>query len=194
MVTKSKIRHTDTPTTPSTPTWDTGRSSSALCLKTATPVAASANAAKSIATMAAVRVTPSKPGKERKVTDALNTIAALYIYIRAIRRYNDEAAEFKSKGLTIKQVQAPIINIGAGPRRSPDSSSAVRVPAKRARSRKKYGMPRQTQEMTKSKKARLNGRFAAGRARPPKSISCGSGLFGRKCIWRHWASLYVRLD
>ena len=58
------------------PTCDIGRSKSALCLKIATTVAAIENAAKRTATMPVVREKASKPGKERKVTDALNTTAA----------------------------------------------------------------------------------------------------------------------
>jgi hypothetical protein len=48
-----------------------------LCLKIATTVAAIENAARRMATMPVVREKASKPGKERKVTDALNTMAAL---------------------------------------------------------------------------------------------------------------------
>jgi hypothetical protein len=59
------------------PTFDIGRSKSALYLKIATSVAAIENVAKTMATMPAVREKGSKPGKEMKVTDALNTMAAL---------------------------------------------------------------------------------------------------------------------
>jgi hypothetical protein len=57
----------------------------------ATTVAAIENAAKRIATIPVVREKASKPGKERKVTDALNTTAAL--------RNNDKEGRFlPSKG------------------------------------------------------------------------------------------------
>jgi hypothetical protein len=46
-------------------------------LKIATSVAAIENAPKRMATKLVVRERASKPGKERKVTDALNTMAAL---------------------------------------------------------------------------------------------------------------------
>jgi hypothetical protein len=49
---------------------------SALCLKIATNVDAIENEAKRIATNPAIRAILSNPGKERKVTDALKTIAA----------------------------------------------------------------------------------------------------------------------
>jgi hypothetical protein len=49
---------------------------SALYLKTATNVAAIENEAKSVVTSPAIRATPTKPGRERNVTAALNTIAA----------------------------------------------------------------------------------------------------------------------
>ena len=61
---------------PSTPICGTRLSKSVLCRRTATPVATIVNAAKRTATIPAVRATESKPGKERKVTDALSTIAA----------------------------------------------------------------------------------------------------------------------
>jgi len=47
-----------------------------LCLKIATTVAAIENAEKKIATMAINREKESKPDRERKVTDALNTMTA----------------------------------------------------------------------------------------------------------------------
>jgi hypothetical protein len=73
------------------PICEIGRSKSALCLKMATTVAAIENAAKRIATIPVVREKASKPGKERKVTDALNTTAAL--------RNNDKEGRFlPSKG------------------------------------------------------------------------------------------------
>lgn len=56
---------------------DRGRSISALCRRTATPVAAIAKAAKTTATIPVVRAMLSRPGRESKVTDALRTIAAL---------------------------------------------------------------------------------------------------------------------
>ena len=59
------------------PTCDIGRSELALCLKTATTVAAIEKPAKKIATMAVIREKESKPDKERKVTDMLNTMTAL---------------------------------------------------------------------------------------------------------------------
>jgi hypothetical protein len=59
------------------PICEIGRSKSALCLKIATTVDAIENAAKRIATIPVIREKASKPGKERKVTDALNTTAAL---------------------------------------------------------------------------------------------------------------------
>jgi hypothetical protein len=55
---------------------DIGRSKSALGLKIATTVAAIENAAKRMATMPVVHEKASMTGKERKVTDALNTTAA----------------------------------------------------------------------------------------------------------------------
>ena len=136
-----------------------GRSKSALCLKTATPVAATANAANRTATMLGVRVKPSKPGKERNVTDALSINAALKNE-KAIekKRFTPVQVTRKGRMLTIRQVHAPMMKIGAGPRKRPDSSSDEERPPRRARSRKKYGTPRQTKETKKSKKARRNGR------------------------------------
>ena len=127
-----RVRLTEMPTIPSTPTCAIGRSRSALCRKTATPVAATANAAKRTATMLALRVILSRPGKERNVTDALRTRAAFGT--------NSEKEGLKplhgKQCLTIKQVHAPMMKSGDGPRRRPDSSSVER-PLRRARSRKK---------------------------------------------------------
>jgi hypothetical protein len=61
---------------------DIGRSRSVLCLKIATTVAAIENAAKRMATMPVVREKASKTGKERRVTDAFNTTAALTVFKR----------------------------------------------------------------------------------------------------------------
>lgn len=125
-------RHTETPAMPSMPMCDTGRSKSALCLRIATPLAAIAKTAKRIVTIAVVRVILSKPGRERKVTDVLNTIAAFFLCACVMREKLHKA----EKRLTMRHVHAPMMSIGAGPRSSPDSSSAVRLPARRVRSRK----------------------------------------------------------
>ena len=62
---------------PSIPTDVAGRSKSALNLNTLTAVDVMENDAHKIATKLAMRARLSNPGKERNVTDALNTIAAL---------------------------------------------------------------------------------------------------------------------
>ena len=121
------IARTEITIIPSIPTCDRGRSKSALCLKIATTVAAIENAAKSMATMPVVLERASKPGKERKVTDALNTTAALQ------RQWK---VGFYKKGrcigLTTRQVQAPMTSVGVAYRR-PLSSSII-LDDKRVRS------------------------------------------------------------
>ena len=82
-----------------------GRSKSVLCLKIATTVAAFENAAKRMATIPVVREKESKPGKERKVTDALNTTAAL--------RNDDKEGRFllRRKVMNLPQ-DRPITRVG----------------------------------------------------------------------------------
>jgi hypothetical protein len=87
---------------------DIVRSKSALCLKIVTTVAAIENAAKRMATMPVVREKASKPSKERKVTDALNTTAALTVFKR------QRKGDFKRRwiGRTTRQVHAPMTSVG----------------------------------------------------------------------------------
>lgn len=71
-------RLTESITSPSPPTCAVGHSKSALYLNIATRVETIENDEKSIATNPATRAILSKPGKERKVTDALKRIAAFH--------------------------------------------------------------------------------------------------------------------
>jgi hypothetical protein len=84
----------------------------------ATTVEAMEKAEKRIVTKPATRAILSKPGRERKVTDALKRIAAF----RDDKLRNGAMAERRNR-LTITQVQAPTTNMGAT-LRSPLSSSS----------------------------------------------------------------------
>jgi len=72
----TKTSLTESNINPSIPTDAAGRSKSALNLNTLTAVDVMENDAHKIATKPAMRERLSNPGKERNVTDALNTIAA----------------------------------------------------------------------------------------------------------------------
>ena len=67
---------TDITMRPSIPTCGIGRPRSVLCRRIATAVEKSENVANTTATIPDVRAILSRPGKERKVTDALKTTAA----------------------------------------------------------------------------------------------------------------------
>ena len=91
---------------PSMPICDIGRSKSALRLKIAKTVAAIENTAKRMVTMPVVREKASKPGKERKVTDAFNITAAL-------RQGRSVASKGeKGDGHTTRKVHAPMSSVG----------------------------------------------------------------------------------
>ncbi len=90
---------------------------SALNLKIATSVAAMENEAKRVATRPGTRETASTPGKERNVTEALNTIAAYGIGSAGVWLVKGQAII-----RTTIHVQAPIRIVGPKVRRL-DSSS-----------------------------------------------------------------------
>jgi hypothetical protein len=107
---------TESITSPS-PATCAGLSKSALYLNIATRVDAMENEEKRIATNPATRAILSRPGKERKVTDALKRTAAFHT--------GDElrnSIPIQRNILTMRQVQAPTTNMGAELRRPLSSS------------------------------------------------------------------------
>jgi hypothetical protein len=97
---------------------------------------------KRIATDPATRAILSRPGKERKVTNALKRIAAFHD--------GDELGNYipeKKNILTMRQVQVPMTNVGVEVRRPLSSSSLWCWWC----SKKMYGIPRHTQERGKVK-------------------------------------------
>lgn len=89
-----------------------------------------------------------------------------------------------NNSLTMRHVQALKTSIGPG-LRSPPLSASNR--GWRYRSKMKYGIPRQRQDMTTSKTARKNGRRRLGRSRLVFPTSVGRGLLGRKNCCRQRA-------
>ena len=73
-------------------------------------VAAIENVAKRMATTPVVREKASKPGKERKVTDVLNTTAASNRFF--FKRQRKVGFSRRLIGRTTRQVHAPMTSVG----------------------------------------------------------------------------------